>query len=189
MYVNFFFCRTDTKKSCSNWSAAVDFVFACEFFFFAISSQYQNVEESRVQVRAQLWYLQTECHSAFANSDEFGSQTRFLIGRHAAAFFLKVSKLCTNKDQTLLHILILGTYTKFVWKNASARRLPPAALLERWPQECRFNITFALLPTICFVSTTTNSMKMSCEPEYTENPRSFEKYPTPPCNRKIDSGR
>jgi len=30
---------------------------------------------------------------------------------------------------------------------------------ERWPQACRVKITFELLPTICFVSTTTNSMK------------------------------
>jgi len=43
--------------------------------------------------------------------------------------------------------------------NASARRLPPAALLERWPQVCRVTITFTLLPANRFVSTTTNSMK------------------------------
>jgi len=30
---------------------------------------------------------------------------------------------------------------------------------KRWPQVCRVKITFELLLTICFVSTTTNSMK------------------------------
>jgi hypothetical protein len=39
------------------------------------------------------------------------------------------------------------------------RRLLTAAMPERWPQVCRVKITFELLPTICFVSTTTNSMK------------------------------
>ena len=32
-------------------------------------------------------------------------------------------------------------------------------MLERWLQVCRVRITFTLLPTNCFVSTTTNSMK------------------------------
>jgi len=30
---------------------------------------------------------------------------------------------------------------------------------QRWPQVCRLNITFEILRAICFVSTTTNSMK------------------------------
>jgi len=33
------------------------------------------------------------------------------------SFFLQVPKLCTNRDQILLYILILGTYSKCVWKN------------------------------------------------------------------------
>ena len=37
---------------------------------------------------------------------------------------------------------------------ASARRLLPAALLEHWPHVCRVKITFELLPTNWFVSTT-----------------------------------
>ena len=44
-------------------------------------------------------------------------------------------------------------------QNASARRLLPADMLERWPQVCRVKITLTLLPTNCFVSTRTNSMK------------------------------
>jgi len=34
-----------------------------------------------------------------------------------AAFFLQVLKWCTDLNQTLLCILISGTYTKCVWKN------------------------------------------------------------------------
>ena len=37
--------------------------------------------------------------------------------------------------------------------NASARRLLPVNLLERWPYVCRVKITFRLLPTNCFVVT------------------------------------
>ena len=46
-------------------------------------------------------------------------ETRFLIGsRHCtAAFSLQVLKLYTDLDPTLLHILILRKYSKFVWKN------------------------------------------------------------------------
>jgi len=42
-------------------------------------------------------------------------------------------------------------------QNASARRL--LATTMRWPQVCRVKITFELLLTVCFVSSTTNSMK------------------------------
>jgi len=46
-------------------------------------------------------------------------ETRFLIGsRHCtAAFSLQVLKLYTDLDPTLLHILILRTYTKFILTN------------------------------------------------------------------------
>ena len=64
--------------------------------------------------------------------------------------------------------------------NASTRRLPAAALLERWPQVCRVKITITLLPTNHFVFTTTNSMKCFVNWIPPENPRSFEKYPNPP---------
>jgi len=44
-------------------------------------------------------------------------------------------------------------------ENASARRLLPATLLERWPQVCRVKIMFELLRTTAFASAKTNSMK------------------------------
>jgi len=46
-------------------------------------------------------------------------QTRFLIKRRhcAAAFFLQVSKLCTDVDQSLLYIALLRTYSTFAKKN------------------------------------------------------------------------
>jgi len=44
-------------------------------------------------------------------------------------------------------------------QKASARRLPPAVLFERWPQVCRVKITFISLLTSPFVSTKVNSIK------------------------------
>jgi len=96
-----------------------------------------------------------------STSDEFCSQTRLKIGslHCAAAFCLQVPKSCTALDLTLLYIWTLGTYNICTEKqNASARRLPPAAMPERWPQVCRVKITFELLKTICLVSTATKSM-------------------------------
>jgi len=100
-----------------------------------------------------------ECQCAVATSQK----TCFDAGKirfcHCAAVLrIQVPKLCTDLDLSLLYILILGTYSKFARKNnflnSSARRLHSAALLERWPQVCRVNITFTKLPTNPFVSTT-----------------------------------
>ena len=44
-------------------------------------------------------------------------------------------------------------------QNARAQRIPPIALLERWPQVCCVKITFTLLPTNHFVSATKKSKK------------------------------
>ena len=46
--------------------------------------------------------------------------------------------------------------------DASTQRLLPADIFEtrRWPQVCRFKITFALLLKNCFVSTRTNLMNL-----------------------------
>ena len=103
------------------------------------------------------------CVRAVPTSDEFNGQTRFLIGslHRAAAFFLQVSKLCTDLDQTLVYISVVGTYSKFALenKNASAWRLLPADTHERWPHVCRIKIMFTLLTTNSFVSTTKNWMK------------------------------
>jgi len=92
-----------------------------------VCSQRQNVEKGQIQVYAQFWYLQKECRRALAISDEFGGQTQFLIGsRHrAVAFFLQVPKLLTDLDPTCIYMLILRTYTKFVWKQI------PADMLKR----------------------------------------------------------
>ena len=87
---------------------------------------------------------------------------KFVGSRHcASAFFLQVPEKRTDIDFTLLYILILGRYTKFVRKNKmlASRRLLPAAMLECWPQVCRIKITFGLLLTDWFVSTKKNSMK------------------------------
>jgi len=82
-------------------------------------------------------------------------------GHCVVAFFLQVSKLCTALDLTLLYMLILGNMKHFRMekRNASARRLLSAVMLECWPHICRVKITFGLLLTNCFVSTTTNLMK------------------------------
>ena len=100
---------------------------------------------------------------ALGASDNFCGKTRFLVGslHCAAAFFLQVPKLCKDLDLTPLYILILRTHTKFVWKNnmASARRLPPADLLEHWQQVCRVKNHVYITTDNFFVSTTTNSMK------------------------------
>jgi len=46
------------------------------------------------------------------------SDVHSIGSRHpAAAFGLHVLKLCTDLDSTLLYILILGAYSKFVWEN------------------------------------------------------------------------
>jgi len=47
------------------------------------------------------------------------SQTHFLIGSWHCAdlLFLQVAELCTASNRTLLHILTLETYGKFVWQN------------------------------------------------------------------------
>jgi len=86
----------------------------------------------------------------------------FLIGSQhcTAAFFLQVTKLCTDLDPTLLYILNWNIYQICMEKsNTSARHLPLAALLEPWPQVRRIKITFTVLPTNRLVSITTNSMK------------------------------
>ena len=56
---------------------------------------------------------------------------------------------------------MLGTYGKsnsYGKINASAQRLPPTVMPERWPQVCRIKILFGLLPNNWFFFTT-NSMK------------------------------
>jgi len=64
----------------------------------------------------------------------------FFGSRHCAAVLqMQVLKLYTDLDLNLLYILILGTYSKFAWKNNF--------------------LAFTELLTNRFVSTTKNSMK------------------------------
>ena len=88
------------------------------------------------------------------------SQSCFFFGsRHcAAALFSQVPKKCIDLDLSLLYILVLGTYSKFVRENAflAPGVCFPQALLERWPQVCRVKITFTELPMNRFFSTSKN---------------------------------
>jgi len=47
-------------------------------------------------------------------------------------------------------------------KSSSARRLLPANMFGHWPHVCCVRITFGLIVTNCFVSTTTNLNSMEC---------------------------
>jgi len=106
---------------------------------------------------------------------------KFVGSRHcAAAFFLQIPKLCTDLDWTLLCILIMKTYTKFVWKNKIL------ALGVCLPQPCW--TLDAGLPRQDHVYSTSDELcrfhnqkfdEMRCKLDSTENPRSFAKYPTP----------
>jgi hypothetical protein len=95
------------------------------------------------------------------NSDFFCVRnTRFFGSRHCIIVLSsQVPKKCTDLDSSLLYILMLGTYRKFARESNFLVLLLSTALLECWPQVCRFRITFTLLPTNCFVSTTTNLTK------------------------------
>jgi len=121
-------------------------------------------------------------------------ETRFFPGsRHCTAVLqTQVLKLCTDLNLSLLYILILGTYSKLARKNyfTSARHLLSATLLERWPHVCRIKITcYRRIFSFPQQIRTTDEYfrfhnkkidEMRCKLDSTENPHSFEKYPTPP---------
>ena len=94
--------------------------------------------------------------------------------RHCtAAFVWQVPKLCTDPDQTLLYMLILRTYTKFVWKNKMLRsgvgsRSPARALAAGLPHQDTTDESFRFHNK--------NIDQMRCKLDSTENLRSFEKY-------------
>jgi len=92
-----------------------------------------------------------------ATSDFSCEQNTFFSGSHHCA--AQVPKKCTDLDRTLLYIFVWGTCSKFAQLFFSALCLLTTALLERWPQVCRVKMTFTVLPTNRFVSTTKNSMK------------------------------
>jgi len=103
------------------------------------------------------------CRCGVATSDQKTClAAKFVqICHHVVAFCLQEQKKCTDLNPTLLYIWILRTVGKFARKNknASAQRLLPADVLERWLQVCCVKITFTLLQTNCFASTTANLMK------------------------------
>jgi len=93
--------------------------------------------------------------------------TFFFACCHCAAFLhTQVLKTCTDLDLAFLYILTWGAhhYVLLISKCLGffcpgAQRLLPADVLERLTHICYVNITFTLLPTNCFISTTTNSME------------------------------
>jgi len=107
------------------------------FFPYEIGmcSEYQNVEESRIEVCEWLRYLRRECVRTVPT---FGLKTclaaEFVRSRHcAAAFSLQVPKSCTDLDLTFLYISIPRTYIKFVRENKML------ALGVCFPQPCSSN--------------------------------------------------
>ena len=98
----------------------------------------------------------------------------------AAGFFSQVPIKCIDLDLSLLYILILGTYSKFLCKKNCQ------ALSVCFPQPAR--ALAANLPRQDHVYRTTDESfrfhntqfdEMRCKLDFSENPRSFDKYPTP----------
>jgi len=111
--------------------------------------------------------------------------TCFFFGsRHFSSCLCShLPKLSTNLDPCLLYILILRTSSKFARKNNFL------ALSDCFPQPSPPRALAADLPRQDHVYKTTdesflfhnkNFDEMRCKLDSTENPRSFEKYPTPP---------
>jgi len=99
------------------------------------------------------------------------------------SFQIQTPKLCTDLDLSLFYILIMGTYHKFARKNNFL------ALGVCHPQPsgcssagCRFATSRSRLQNyrriVSFPQKKIDEMR--CKLDSTENPRSFEKYPTPP---------
>ena len=105
------------------------------------------------------------------------------ICQRVVALCLQVPKMCTklNPTQAPLHIDIRNIWQSCAqtW-NASARRLLPTDMLERWPHVCSVKITFTLLLKKLFCFHNNEFNEMPCKLDSTENSHSFEKYPTPP---------
>jgi len=90
----------------------------------------------------------------------------------------------TDLDLKILYILILGTYNKLARKNNFLARLSVCFLQPRLCSSAgrrlatSFRILFTLLSTNRFNDEFNFSLNE--KPCSTENPRSFEKFPTPP---------
>jgi len=74
---------------------------------------------SPTKICALFGYLRKENRCAMPYSDFFCGRNTFFSGRRhcAAILFSQVPKKCTDLDLSLLYILILGTYSKFIRKN------------------------------------------------------------------------
>jgi len=82
------------------------------------------------------------------------------LAMRSASLFASNQKVHRTGSQSPLHFDIKNPKQIRSEKYfPSAQRLLSAALLERWPQVCRFKITFKKLPTNSFVCTTKKSMK------------------------------
>ena len=90
----------------------------------------------------------------------FGRKIRRKSALCSCLCFASTEVMHRSRSDSPLQVDIVNTHQIRTEKqHASARRLLPATLLERWPQICRFKITFELLLNNWFVSTKTNSMK------------------------------
>ena len=118
--------------------------------------------------------------AAIPRSDFSCVETSFFSSEVATALRFSKRK-CTDLDLSLLYILILGTYSKFARKNNFL------ALGVCFPQPsssagCRFAASRSGLQNyqriVSFLQQKIDEMR--CKLDSFENPRSFEKYPTPP---------
>ena len=114
-----------------------------------------------------------------------GEKTCFDVGKigfcnYAAILQTQVPKLCTALDLSLLYILILGTYSNSLgkiisYRSAFAFRSSARALAADLPRQDHVYKT----TDESFRFHNKNFDEISYKLDSTEDPRSFEKYPTP----------
>jgi len=155
---------------------------------FATCSEYQNVEETEIQDCAQLRYLLLQNLSAMAKSGKKKWFDVRKIGFCHCGWAKKRREVGKTIDVGLLYILIVGTYSKFARKNNFL------ALGICFPQPCssagrRFAASRSLYKTTDELFRFHNKKfdEIRVKLDSTENPRSFEKYPTSPTPRCLGS--
>jgi len=124
-----------------------------------------------------IWILRALCVCVCVYTHVF-----FLGIRHCATVLqTQVPTLCTDLNLGLLYILIYGIYSKFTRENNFL------ALGVCFPQPCssagrRFAESRPRLQNYRRIVSFPQQFfdEMRCKLDSTENPRSFEKYPTPP---------
>ena len=114
------------------------------------------------------------------NSDVSCVETRLFAGSHQCVAVLQtqVPKLCTDLDLSLLYILISGTYSNFARKKRSAFAFRSLARAPAACLPCQDHVYSTTDELFRFHNKKINGMR--CKLDSTENPSSFEKYPTPP---------